>query len=97
MVKNKPANAGDMGLTFGVRKIQWRRKQQPIPVFLPVKSQGQRSPVGYTVHGVARVRHDLAIKQQLIIYKNMIKKHSQSTFPVSPIIFSFDSHNKLGL
>ena len=97
MVKNKSANAGDMGLTFGIRKIQWRRKQQPIPVFLPGKSQGQRSPVGYTVHGVARIRHDLAIKQQLIIYKNMIKKHSQSTFPVSLIIFSFDSHNKLGL
>ena len=35
MVKNKPANAGYMGLTPGVRKIQRRRKRQPIPVFLP--------------------------------------------------------------
>lgn len=27
--------------------VQWRRKWQPIPVFLPGKSNGQRSPVGY--------------------------------------------------
>ena len=30
-----------------VRKIPWRRKRQPTPVFLPGKSQGQRSLVGY--------------------------------------------------
>ena len=32
--------------------IQWRKKWQPTPVFLPGKFQGQRSLVGYTVHGV---------------------------------------------
>ena len=31
-----------------VRKIPWRRKWQPIPVFLPVKSHGQRNQVGYS-------------------------------------------------
>ena len=31
----------------------WRRKWQPIPVFLPGESHGQRSLVG-TVHGVAK-------------------------------------------
>ena len=30
-----------------VGKIPWRRKQQPTPVFLPGKSHGQRSLVGY--------------------------------------------------
>ena len=30
-----------------VRKIPWSRKWQPTPVFLPGKSQGQRSLVGY--------------------------------------------------
>ena len=30
-----------------VRKIPWRREWQPIPVFLPEKSHGQRGPVGY--------------------------------------------------
>ena len=31
-----------------VRKIPWRRKLQPTPVFLPGKSHGQRSLVGYS-------------------------------------------------
>ena len=38
-----------------VRKIPWRRKWQPMLVFLPGKFHGQRSLVGYP-HGVARVR-----------------------------------------
>ena len=31
-----------------VRKIPWRRKQQPTRVFLPGKFHGQRSLVGYS-------------------------------------------------
>ena len=34
-----------------VGKIPWRREQQPIPVFLPGKSYGQRSLVGYRPYG----------------------------------------------
>ena len=34
-----------------VRKIPWRRKWQPTPVFLPGKSHGQRSLVGYSPWG----------------------------------------------
>ena len=34
-----------------VRKIPWRREWQPIPVFLPGKSHGQRSLVGYSPWG----------------------------------------------
>ena len=30
-----------------IRKIPWRRKWQPAPVFLPGESHGQRSLVGY--------------------------------------------------
>ena len=30
-----------------VGKIPWRRARQPIPVFLPGESHGQRSLVGY--------------------------------------------------
>ena len=37
-----------------VREIPWRRKWQPTPVSLPEKSHGQRSLVGYTVHGDAK-------------------------------------------
>ena len=35
----------------GVRKIHWRRAWQPTPVFLPGKSHGQRSLVGYSLLG----------------------------------------------
>ena len=34
-----------------VRKIPWRRKWQPTPVFLPRKFHGQRSLVGYSPWG----------------------------------------------
>ena len=43
-----------------VRKISWRRKWQPTPVYLPGKSQGQRSLVGYSPEGRKRAGHDLA-------------------------------------
>ena len=34
-----------------VRKIPWRRKWLPTPVFLPGDSHGQRSLVGYSPRG----------------------------------------------
>ena len=46
VVKNLPANAGDsrdVGLIPRVRKIAWRRKWQPAPLFLPGESHGQWS------------------------------------------------------
>ena len=48
MAKNLPVNTGDE-----VEKILWWRKWEPIPVFLPRKSFGQRSQ-GATVHGMAK-------------------------------------------
>ena len=57
MVKNLPVKqeTGDAGSIPGWGKIPWRRKWQPTPVFLPGKSHGQRSLVGYTiVHGVMK-------------------------------------------
>ena len=47
-----------------VRKIPWRRKWQPTPIFLPWKSPGQRSLVGYSPGDHKRVKHNLMIKQQ---------------------------------
>ena len=43
------------------RKIHWRRKWQPAPVFLPGKSHGERSLVTYSPWG-CRVRYNLAAK-----------------------------------
>ena len=39
------------GFNSWVRKIPWRRKWQPTPVFLPGESYGQRSLVGYSPWG----------------------------------------------
>ena len=43
-----------------IRKIPWSTKWQPTPVFFPGKFHGQRSLVGYSVHGLQRVRYDWA-------------------------------------
>ena len=50
VVKNLPANEADMRQEFNlwVRKIPWRRKWQPTPVFLPGKSNGQRRLACYS-------------------------------------------------
>ena len=41
-----------------VRKIPWRTRWQSTLVFLPGKSHGQRSLVGYSPWGCKRVGHD---------------------------------------
>ena len=49
------------GLNPWVRKIPWKRQRPPTPVFLPGKSHGQRSALGY------RVRHDWATEHACTI------------------------------
>ena len=58
MIKNPPANAGDMTRGFDpwIRKILWRRAWQPIPVFLLEESHGQLG--GLQSMGLQRVGHD---------------------------------------
>ena len=51
VVKNPPANVRRHWFNPWVRKIPWRRKWQPAPVFLPGKSNGQRSLGGYSPQG----------------------------------------------
>ena len=54
VVKNPPADAGDIkrhGFDPWVRKIPWRRKWQPVIVFWPGESPGQRSLSGYSPWG----------------------------------------------
>ena len=50
MVKNLPAMQ-ETGFDPWVRKIPWRRKWQPTPVFLPGESHGQRSLAGCSPWG----------------------------------------------
>ena len=48
-----------------VGKIPWRKKWQSTPVFLPGKTHGQRSCMGYSPWGCKEsVRHDLGTKPQ---------------------------------
>jgi len=47
VVKNPPAMQWP-GFDPWAGKVPWRRKWPPIPVFLPGKSRGQRSLVGYS-------------------------------------------------
>ena len=55
VVKNLPASEGDTRLGFGpwVRKIPWRRKRQPTPVFL-LGNPMDRCAWWVPVHGVAK-------------------------------------------
>ena len=48
----------------GLGKILWRTKWQPTLVFLPGKSHGQKSLVGYSPWGCKRVEQNLVAKQQ---------------------------------
>ena len=60
MVKNPPANAGDVrdtGLAW-VGKIPWRRARQPTPVFLLGESPWTEEPGGLQSMGLQRVGHD---------------------------------------
>ena len=54
MVKNLPANAGDirdMGSIPGSGRFPWWRAWQPTPELLPGESHGQRSLAGYSPWG----------------------------------------------
>ena len=54
VVKNPPANAGDVrevGSVLRLGRSPWRRKWQPTPVFLPGESHGQRSLADYSPWG----------------------------------------------
>ena len=55
VVKNRPANAGDMRHRFSpwVGKVSWKRAWQPTPVFLPRAFHGPRNQVGYIACRVA--------------------------------------------
>ena len=62
-------------------KISWRRKWQPIPVFSPVKSQGQRRLVGYSPCTHKEVRNDLATtKKQILWCVTNVAWHPQKTY-----------------
>ena len=61
MVKNPPANGGDImrrGINPWVEKMPWRRAWQPTPVFLPRESPWTEEPDGLQSIGSLRVGQD---------------------------------------
>ena len=60
VVKNLPANAGDMRCGFNpwVRKIHWSQKWQPTLVFLPGESPWTEESSGLQSIGLQRVGHN---------------------------------------
>ena len=67
-VKNLPAKCRRCRFNPWVGKVPWERKWQPTPIFLPGKSHGQKSLVGYSPWGGKAVGHDLATNQQQKIH-----------------------------
>ena len=63
-VKNLPAaqETWETQVWTMSREDPWRRKWQPTPTFLPKKSHGHRSLLGYSPKGLQRVRHDWVTK-----------------------------------
>ena len=55
-------------LPLPLKKESWKR--QPTPVFLPGKSHGQRSLMGYSPWRRKRVSDNLATKQQQFSFKS---------------------------
>ena len=64
VVKNLPANAGDMGLIPGSGRFPGEGNGNPPQYSCLGESHGQRSLAGYSPWGCKRVEHNLATKQQ---------------------------------
>ena len=70
-------NTGDIGDTVsksGLLRILWRRKWQPIPVFLPGEPHGQRSLAEFCPWKSQRVGYNWVIKYIHIIFYNFISQ-----------------------
>ena len=71
VVKNPPANVGDMRPEFGpwVGKFPWRRKCRPTPVFVLEESHGQRSLAGSGPGGRTELDTTEVTEQSVVFLK----------------------------
>ena len=70
LVKNSPANAGDVGLIPGSGRSPGEGNDTSIQCSLPGKSPGQRSLVGYSPWGRKRAQPAIATEQQQAYNEN---------------------------
>ena len=101
MVRNPPANAGDMGSIPGSGRYLGEGNSNPLPVFLPGKSHGQRSPEGYSPWGCKLVGHNLATRQQLASYfipgSVLCQCYCLNSCPAPPLAVSTSAFSNLPL
>ena len=64
-VKNPPANAGDPGLTPGLGRYPGERNGNPL-YYSCLENSMDRGALWASVHGVARVGHDLVTTPPLL-------------------------------
>ena len=76
-----------------VRKIPWRRKWQPTPVFLPRESHGQRSLVGYSPWGhkesdkTEQLSHQASKQGMRSPQIHSLKTHKYYVYPLNASLF----------
>ena len=85
------------GLNPCIRKMPWRRKWQPIPVFLPGESHGQRNLAGYSPWG--RKESDttedrdldlnICLYREIAIFMKTMYKTSFLRYEIIPLISSW--------
>ena len=61
-----------------VRKIPWRRKRQPTPVFLPGKSHGQRSLLDYSSWSCKESDGTVRLNNSMFVFQFLSKQHPHS-------------------
>ena len=91
--KESACNVGDLGLipelkhplekgtSPGERAIPWRREWLPTPVFLPGKSHGQRSLMGYSSWGRTESDTTEALKHSRFLLSGTMCSLTDSGFP----------------
>ena len=79
----------------------WKRKWQPIPVFLPGKSHGQRG-LAVTVHGIAkelnttwRLNNNKKFKKKVLIYHRIIINYLLLGYKISFLSPNIYFHTEL--
>ena len=84
MVKNLPANEGDLGSIPGSGRYPEEENGNPLQ-FLPGKFHGQRSLVGYILHGVAKSQTQLSNFHFTFILLLSCEKHDLKIFSLKLI------------
>ena len=84
VVKNLPANEGDLGSIPGSGRYPEEENGNPLQ-FLPGKFHGQRSLVGYILHGVAKSQTQLSNFHFTFILLLSCEKHDLKIFSLKLI------------